>query len=76
MEKAARPWKSILIAMAGVALVLMVPLLPDYAVTLATSIIIYSIYVTSAHLLTGTCLNQRRGLLGGSSGHADCGGME
>ena len=53
MEKAARPWKSILVAMAGVALVLMVPLLPDYAVTLATSIIIYSIYVTSANLLTG-----------------------
>ncbi len=53
MEKAARPWKSILLAMAGVPCVLMVPLLPDYAVTLATSIIIYSIYVTSANLLTG-----------------------
>ncbi len=53
MEKADRPWKSILVAITGVALVLMVPLLPDYAVTLATSIIIYSIYVTSANLLTG-----------------------
>jgi len=31
----------------------MLPLLPEYAVTLATSIIIYSIYVSSANLLTG-----------------------
>jgi branched-chain amino acid transport system permease protein len=53
MEKAAYRWKSILAAMAGTAAVLMVPLLPDYAVTLATSIVIYSIYVTSANLLTG-----------------------
>jgi branched-chain amino acid transport system permease protein len=53
MEKAAYRWKSIPVAMAGIAAVLMVPLLPDYAVTLATSIIIYSIYVTSANLLTG-----------------------
>ena len=53
MEKAAHRWKSIVAAMVGVASVLMVPLLPNYAVTLATSIIIYSIYVTSANLLTG-----------------------
>jgi branched-chain amino acid transport system permease protein len=53
MERAAYRWKSILAAMAGIAAVLMVPLLPDYAVTLATSIIIYSIYVASANLLTG-----------------------
>jgi branched-chain amino acid transport system permease protein len=53
MEKITRRWRSIPAAMIGVACVLMVPLLPDYAVTLATSIIIYSIYVTSANLLTG-----------------------
>ena len=39
--------------MIGVACVLAVPLLPDYAVTLAISIIISSIYVASANLLTG-----------------------
>ena len=40
-------------SMIGVACVLAVPLLPDYAVTLAISIIISSIYVASANLLTG-----------------------
>jgi len=42
-----------LASMIGVACVLAVPLLPDYAVTLAISIIISSIYVASANLLTG-----------------------
>jgi branched-chain amino acid transport system permease protein len=53
MGKAVLRWKSISAAVVGAAFVLMVPLLPEYAVTLATSIIIYSIYVTSANLLTG-----------------------
>jgi len=35
------------------AFVLIVPVLPDYAVTLAISIIISSIYVSGANLLTG-----------------------
>jgi branched-chain amino acid transport system permease protein len=39
--------------LAGAAVALMLPLLPEYAVTLATSIIIYSIFVSSANLLTG-----------------------
>jgi branched-chain amino acid transport system permease protein len=38
---------------AGAAVALAVPLLPQYAVTLATSIVIYSIYVSGANLLTG-----------------------
>jgi branched-chain amino acid transport system permease protein len=46
-------WKSILPAAVGGVFLLMVPVLPEYAVTLATSIIIYSIYVSSANLLTG-----------------------
>ncbi len=46
-------WKTILSGGAVAAVFLLVPLLPQYAVTLATSIIIYSIYVASANLLTG-----------------------
>ncbi|HVN23184.1 MAG TPA: branched-chain amino acid ABC transporter permease [Syntrophorhabdales bacterium] len=53
MERASYGWKSILAAVIFAAIVLAVPLLPDYAVTLATSIVIYSVYVTSANLLTG-----------------------
>ena len=53
MERADHRWKQIVAAIVGVGAVLMVPLLPDYAVTLATSIVIYAIYVTSANLLTG-----------------------
>lgn len=53
MEKAAQPWKQVITATVGIAAVLMVPLLPEYAVTLATSIVICAIYVTSANLLTG-----------------------
>jgi branched-chain amino acid transport system permease protein len=46
-------WKSILAVSAGTAVALAVPLMPKYAVTLATSIVIYSIYVSGANLLTG-----------------------
>jgi len=46
-------WKSIVTVGIGAAAALAVPVLPQYAVTLATSIVIYSIYVTSANLLTG-----------------------
>ncbi|HME45713.1 MAG TPA: branched-chain amino acid ABC transporter permease [Syntrophorhabdales bacterium] len=53
MEQAALRWKSIVGVMVVTAMALLVPLLPEYAVTLATSIIIYSIYVASANLLTG-----------------------
>jgi len=53
MERAPYGWKSILAAAIFAASVLAVPLLPDYAVTLATSIVICSVYVTSANLLTG-----------------------
>jgi len=53
MKQAALRWESIIGAVVGAAVVLAVPLLPDYAITLATSIVIYSIYVTSANLLTG-----------------------
>ena len=52
-EKTTPRWKPILIAAVGAAFVLAVPMLPDYAVTLATSIIISSIYVSGANLLTG-----------------------
>ncbi|MBI5444631.1 MAG: branched-chain amino acid ABC transporter permease [Deltaproteobacteria bacterium] len=38
---------------AGAALAVGIPLLPSYAVTLASSILIYGIYVCSANLLTG-----------------------
>jgi branched-chain amino acid transport system permease protein len=46
-------WKRILALSIGGAVALAVPMLPKYAVTLATSIVIYSIYVSSANLLTG-----------------------
>ena len=46
-------WKTVLAITVGAAIALAVPMLPKYAVTLATSIIIYSIYVSSANLLTG-----------------------
>jgi len=46
-------WKPILAASIGAAVALSIPLLPKYAITLSTSIIIYSIYVSSANLLTG-----------------------
>jgi len=53
MSRVRSSWKSILSAAVGAAFLLLVPVLPQYAVTLATSIIIYSIYVSSANLLTG-----------------------
>lgn len=53
MNRAVPRWRSVLAALAGAAVALILPLLPDYAVTLATSIIIYSIFVSSANLLTG-----------------------
>jgi branched-chain amino acid transport system permease protein len=53
MSRLRPQWKSILSAAIGAAFLLLVPALPQYAVTLATSIIIYSIYVSSANLLTG-----------------------
>ena len=53
MNRAVQRWRSVPAALAGVAVALLLPLLPDYAVTLATSIIIYSIFVSSANLLTG-----------------------
>ncbi len=46
-------WKHLLQAAAGAVFLLLIPVLPQYAVTLATSIIISSIYVSSANLLTG-----------------------
>jgi len=46
-------WKPVLAIIVGAAVALAVPMLPKYAVTLATSIVIYSIYVSSANLLTG-----------------------
>lgn len=53
VEKQGLRWKPIRTALVGAIFVLVVPLLPDYAVTLATSILITSIYVASANLLTG-----------------------
>ncbi len=53
MEQPVLRWKPIIGAIIGAAVVFAVPLLPSYAVTLATSIVIYSIYVASANLLTG-----------------------
>jgi branched-chain amino acid transport system permease protein len=54
MKEEAKPrWRSILAATVGAAIVFLVPVLPDYVVTLATSIIIYSIYVSGVNLLTG-----------------------
>jgi len=53
MSRVPQQWKHILSAAVGAACLLLVPVLPQYAVTLATSIIIYSIYVSSANLLTG-----------------------
>ena len=53
MEQTASDGNLFWTLMAAAVALLVVPLLPDYAVTLATSIVIYSIYVTSANLLTG-----------------------
>jgi len=53
MSRVPQQWKHILSAAVSAACLLLVPVLPQYAVTLATSIIIYSIYVSSANLLTG-----------------------
>lgn len=46
-------WRAILSLMGGAVIALAIPLLPQYAVTLATSILIYTIYVSGANLLTG-----------------------
>jgi len=46
-------WKLILTAVIGAVFIIVIPMLPDYAITLATSIIISSIYVSSANLLAG-----------------------
>jgi len=53
MGHTAPPWRAILSVIGGAAIALAIPVLPQYAVTLATSIVIYSIYVCSANLLTG-----------------------
>lgn len=54
MNRAGSPRrKTILAAALGAVLALMVPLLPDYAITLATSILIFGIYVGGVNLLTG-----------------------
>jgi len=45
--------KLLLAPLAWVACLILAPTLPEYAVTLATSILITSIYVASANLLTG-----------------------
>jgi branched-chain amino acid transport system permease protein len=52
-EETTPKWKPIVAVIVGSAFVLLVPVLPNYAVTLATSIIIYSIYVSGVNLLTG-----------------------
>ena len=46
-------WKLLPVILLAAVLALVVPVLPRYVLTLATSIIIYSIYVSSANLLTG-----------------------
>ena len=51
MQTAAR--KLLFVLIVWVACFFLVPTLPEYAVTLATSILITSIYVASANLLTG-----------------------
>jgi len=53
MRILANRWKLISYIVVGIVLVLLAPVLPDYILTLATSIIIFSIYVSSANLLTG-----------------------
>ncbi|MBP1729964.1 MAG: transporter permease [Deltaproteobacteria bacterium] len=53
MTETTQRWKSIITAACFGAFALVVPALPEYAVTLATSILITSIYVSSANLLTG-----------------------
>jgi branched-chain amino acid transport system permease protein len=53
MDHKAIRWRAISTLIGGAGMALAVPLLPQYAVTLATSILIYSIYVSSANLLTG-----------------------
>ena len=45
--------KIVLYVLLGIVLVVLVPLSPRHILTLATSIIIFSIYVSSANLLTG-----------------------
>ncbi len=45
--------KFLLFGLFGILFLFIIPLLPRYVVTLVTSIIIYSIYVASANLLTG-----------------------
>jgi branched-chain amino acid transport system permease protein len=52
-ERKGLGWKLAAAFVGGVLFLAVVPLLPDYAVTLATSILITSIYVASANLLTG-----------------------
>ena len=50
---AARNWRLIAYVGLGIVLIFLIPLSPRYVQTLAISIIIYSIYVSSANLLTG-----------------------
>ncbi len=71
MKNAAQHWKSLITGLFFAALVIAVPLLPDYVVTLATSIVIYSIYVTSANLLTGYTglVSLGQGMFWGSAGY-------
>ena len=49
----AQRWTLLSFFLLGILLIFIVPILPRYLVTLTTSIIIFSIYVSSANLLTG-----------------------
>ncbi len=46
-------WKFLSFILLGIFLIFIIPLSPRYVLTLVTSIIIFSIYVSSANLLTG-----------------------
>lgn len=48
-----RKWKIAFYLALAAVMILCIPLLPRYVLTLTTSILIYSIYVSSANLLTG-----------------------
>lgn len=48
-----RKWTLLSFVLLGILLIFIVPISPRYVVTLTTSIIIFSIYVSSANLLTG-----------------------
>lgn len=53
MRMLANRWKLVSYILLGIVLIVLIPLSPRHILTLATSIIIFSIYVSSANLLTG-----------------------